>query len=82
MDAVEACDRCLSRSPGRNTQLITRSALAATYAQLDRPQDAMRERAIVARMSPFLDARTYAAQFGTEEAANHMLEGMKKAGFR
>jgi len=41
-----------------------------------------RERAIVARSSPFFDARTFAAQFGTEEARNYMLEGMKKAGFR
>jgi TolB-like protein/Tfp pilus assembly protein PilF len=81
-DAIEACDRCLSRNPGRTTQLTTRSALAATYAELGRPQDAMRERAVVARLSPFLTARTFAAQFGTEEAANHILEGMKKAGFR
>jgi hypothetical protein len=47
-----------------------------------RPEDATRERAIVARSSPFLDARTFAAQFGTEEARNYMLEGLKKAGFR
>ena len=81
-DAVEACDRCLSRNPGRNTQLTARSALAATYAELGRSQDAMRERAVVARLSPFLTARTFAAQLGTEEAASHVLEGMKKAGFR
>jgi adenylate cyclase len=81
-EAVDACDRGLSRNPGRNTQMITRPVLAATYAALDRQQDAERERAVVARLSPFLDARTFADQFGTEEARNHMLEGMKKAGFR
>ena len=81
-EAIDACDRALSRNPGRNTQLVTRPVLAATYAELDRPQDAMRERAIVARLSPFLNARTFAAQFGTEEAQAHVLEGMKKAGFR
>ena len=62
--------------------MITRVVLAAMYAALNRQQDAKRERAIVARLWPFLDARTFAAQFGTEEARNHMLEGMKKAGFR
>lgn len=59
-----------------------RAVLAAAYAEMDRPEDAKRERAIVARLSPFLQARTFAAQFGTEEAQNPMLEGLKKAGFR
>jgi TolB-like protein/class 3 adenylate cyclase len=81
-EAVDACDRGLSQKLGRNTQLVTRAVLAAVYAALDRPQDAMRERAILARLWPFLDARTFATQFGTEEAQNFMLEGMKKAGFR
>jgi hypothetical protein len=62
--------------------MTTRPVLAAIYAALDRQQDAMRERAIVARLWPFLDARTFANQLGTEEAQNHMLEGLKKAGFR
>jgi adenylate cyclase len=81
-EAVDACDRGLSQKVGRSTQMITRPVLAAAYAALDRPQDAERERAIVARLWPFLDARMFAAQFGTEEARDHMLEGMKKAGFR
>jgi hypothetical protein len=51
------------------------------YAALDRQQNATRERAIVARLSSFLDARAFAAQFGTEEARNYMLEGMKKPAF-
>ena len=81
-EAVDACDRGLSQKIGRNTQMMTRPVLATVYAALDRPQDAMRERTIVARLWPFLDAQTFAAQFGTEEAQNFMLEGLKKAGFR
>jgi adenylate cyclase len=81
-EAVDACDRGLSQKLGRSTQLTTHPVLAAIYAALNRQQDAERERAIVARLWPFLDARTFAAQFGTEEARNYMLEGMKKAGFR
>ena len=81
-EAVDACERGLSRNPGRNTQMVTHPVLAAAYAALDRPQDAKRQRDIVARLWPFLDARMFAAQLGTEEAQNFMLEGLKKAGFR
>src|SRR5207237_5845876 len=81
-EAVEAGDRALARSPGRSVQLFTHPFLAAAYAQMGRSQDAEGERAIVRRLSPFFDARTFAAQFGTQEARDHILEGLKKAGFR
>jgi adenylate cyclase len=80
-EAVEATDRALAGNLGRNTQLVGRPILAATYAQLNRPQDAERERTAVMRLSPFLDAERFAGQFGTPEARDHMLEGLKKAGF-
>jgi adenylate cyclase len=80
-EAVDVCDRALSRNPGRNTQMITHPMLAATYAELGQQQDAERERAIATHLWPLLDARTFAAQFGTQEAQDHMLEGLKKAGF-
>jgi hypothetical protein len=81
LDAVEAGDRALARSPGRSNAMITHSFLAAAYAEMGRNQDAEGERAIITRLSPFFDARIFAAQFGTEEARNHLLEGLKKAGF-
>src|SRR4030095_12051557 len=81
-EAVDACDRGLSQKVGRNTQMMVRPVLAAAYAALERPEDAKRERAIVGRLWPFFDAPTFAAQFRTEEARNHVLEGMKRAGFR
>jgi tetratricopeptide (TPR) repeat protein len=80
-EAVDACDRALARNPGRNTQMLTHPMLAAAYAELGRQQDADGERAIVTHLWPFLDARIFAAQFGTQEARDHMLEGLKKAGF-
>jgi hypothetical protein len=55
--------------------------LAATYAEMGRQQDADRERAVTGRLWPLLDAGTFAGQFGTEEARDHMLDGLKKAGF-
>ena len=81
-EAVAACDRGLSGDPGRSIQLITYPVLAAVYAALNRQQDAERERAVVARLWPFFNARTFAGQYATEEAQDFMFEGLKKAGFR
>jgi TolB-like protein/class 3 adenylate cyclase len=80
-EAVEAGDRALARSPGRSPQMITHPFLAAAYAEMGRNQDAEGERAIITRLSPFFDARIFAAQFGTQEARDHLFEGLKKAGF-
>ncbi len=80
-EAIDACDRTLTRNPGRNTEMVTHSILAASYAELGRQQDAESERAIVAHSWPFFDAQTFADQLGIEEARNQMLEGLKKAGF-
>jgi hypothetical protein len=54
--------------------------VAASYAA-DKGQNAEGERAIVARLAPFFSAERFAAQFVTPEAHDHMLEGLKKAGF-
>jgi TolB-like protein/class 3 adenylate cyclase len=81
-DAVEAGDRTLARSPGRSTQIFIHPFLAAAYAEMGRNQDAEAERLMAMRLSPFFNARTFAAQFGTQEARDQMLEGLKKAGFR
>jgi adenylate cyclase len=80
-EAVEAGDRALARSPGRSVQLFTHPFLAASYAQMGRSQDAEGERAIIRRLSPFFDAPAFAGQFGTQEARDHLLEGLRKAGF-
>jgi len=37
---------------------------------------------VLIRLWPFFDAQTFAGQFGTQEARDHLLEGLKKAGFR
>jgi adenylate cyclase len=80
-DAIEAGDRALARGLGRTGQMLTHPFLAAAYAEMGRTQDAEGERVIVMRLSPFFDARTFAVQFGTQEARDHLLEGLKKAGF-
>jgi adenylate cyclase len=80
-EAVETLDRALALDLGRNTQLMGRPVLAATYAEFNRPQDAERERTAALRLSPFLDAERFAGQFGTPAARDRMLDGLKKAGF-
>jgi adenylate cyclase len=79
--SVEAMDHALAGSLGHNTQVSGRSVLAAAYAQLDRRPDAERERNAAIRIAPFLNAERFASQFGTQTAHDHMLEGLKKAGF-
>jgi adenylate cyclase len=79
--SVEAMDHALAGGLGRNTQVTGRSVLAAAYGQLDRRTDAERERSAAMRMAPLLDAERFASQFGTQTAHDHMLEGLKKAGF-
>lgn len=79
--AVEALDRALAGNLGHNTQIVGRAVLAAAYARLDRPADAARERDAALQFSPFLDARLFAFQFGTQEAYHQVFEGLKKAGF-
>lgn len=81
-EAVKSCDLANARSPGRSIQTTTHPVLAAVYAEMGRSQDAEAERVISMHLSPFFDAEQFAAQFGTQEAHDHMLEGLKKAGFR
>ncbi|MGA8196001.1 MAG: adenylate/guanylate cyclase domain-containing protein [Acetobacteraceae bacterium] len=81
-EAVDACDRALSSNPGRNTLMLTHPMLAAAYAEQGQPQQAAAERGAALRLWPLLDAETYAAQFGMKEAQDHVLEGLRKAGFR
>jgi adenylate cyclase len=80
-EAVAACDRALARNPGRTAQTFMHPFLAAAYAELGRAEDAEGERVITMRLSPFFDAERFAAQFGTQAARDHMLEGLRKAGF-
>jgi len=80
-EAIAAGDRAVERSPGRVIQMMTHPVLAAAYAEMGRDEDAKGERVIVARLSPFFDAERFAGQFGTQETRDHMLEGLKKAGF-
>jgi len=79
-EAVEVGERALTRSPGQYLQALIHAFLAVAYAEMGRNQDAEREHVIVMRLSPFFDARIFAGQFGTQEAQDHLLDGLTKAG--
>jgi tetratricopeptide (TPR) repeat protein len=81
-EAIDACDRALSNNPGRSTQMLGHPLLAAAYAEQGSQQQAATERSAALRLWPLLDTETFAAQFGSKEAQEHMLEGLRKAGFR
>jgi TolB-like protein/tetratricopeptide (TPR) repeat protein len=81
-EAVGACDRALSSNPGRNTLMLAHPLLAAAYAEQGNRQQAATERAAALRLWPLLSAETFAAQFGAKDAQDHMLEGLRSAGFR
>ena len=81
-EAVESCDRALSRGPSRTVQLQAHPFLAATYAEMGRNQEAEGERMVVLHLAPFFNSQIFAGQIGTQEARDHLLEGLRKAGFR
>jgi tetratricopeptide (TPR) repeat protein len=78
-EAVETADRALSRGPGSSVQMITLRFLRPRTARWD-DQDAEGERDHHVSV-PLFEARTFAGQFGTQEAGDHLLEGPKKPGF-
>jgi adenylate cyclase len=81
-EATTALDRALASSPGRAIQLNAHAVLAATYAKLNKPQDAERQRDMIMHLAPFFDAGRFAEQFGTQKARDDMLAGLKAAGFQ
>ena len=62
-------------------RFMVHPVLAAAYARLGKQVEALRERTIIDRLSPFFDAERFAAQFGTKEARDDVLAGLKAAGF-
>ena len=54
--------------------------LAATYAQVDRLDDAERETQEVLRLEPFFDIDSYGSVFRNQEDRAKIVEGLRKAG--
>ena len=78
-EAVETADRALSRGPGSSVQMITHSFFAAAYGEMGRSGCRGRTRSSCFWV-PCFEARTFAGQFRTQEAGDHLLEGLKRPG--
>ena len=77
-DALRVAERGSARFPENE---FVHALLAATYAQLDRPQEAARERDAVRRLNPFFNAQAFGSRFKNEAYHAYLVEGLVKAGF-
>jgi TolB-like protein/class 3 adenylate cyclase len=76
-DAAVVLERALARVP---ENAAIHALLAATFAQLDRPQDAAREREALRRVSPFFDIAAFGSRFQNPTHRAYLAEGLAKAG--
>ena len=81
-EAIEAGDRALARNPGRSIQINGASSscgrLCRRWAETRMPRASAPSSRVCRRSSM---PSGLPRQFGTQEARDHMLEGLKKAGF-
>ena len=78
-EAVEACDRALARNPGRSTQTDDTSGPGGELCRVGQSRRTPRASAPVAAPVAVFRAERFAAQFGTQETRDHMLEGLKES---
>ena len=78
-DAVVALDTLLRTTP---RDFLPHAALAASYAQLGRAEDAARAAAAVMRLWPFFQADVFARNFQGEANRALIVEGLRKAGLK
>jgi adenylate cyclase len=76
-DALRLLERATARFP---ESPFIHALLAATFAQLDRPTEAARERDAVMRFNPFFDAATFGSRFQNPLHRAYLVEGVHKAG--
>jgi adenylate cyclase len=77
-DALRVLKRASERFPENP---FIHALLAATFARLDRPQDAAQERDAVRRLHPFFQAATFGSRFQDPAYHAYLVEGLVKAGF-
>jgi tetratricopeptide (TPR) repeat protein len=75
--AVEQAELNLRENTGAN---FNRIVLAASYAQLDRPEEAARVAENVRRLDPAFDPGTFGNKFLNPLDLEHLRDGLRKAG--
>jgi adenylate cyclase len=75
--AIEQAELNLSGTPGAN---FSRDVLAAAYAENNQTEDAARVVAMIHRMDPSFDPRTFGSKFLNPADLDHLRDGFRKAG--
>ena len=75
--AIEQAELNLRGTAGAN---FSRVVLAAAYAQNNRPEDAARVVAMIHRVDPSFDPRTFGSKFLNPADLDHLRDGFRKAG--
>jgi TolB-like protein/class 3 adenylate cyclase/Flp pilus assembly protein TadD len=76
-EAARAFESGLRQDPN---DYFIHAGLAATYAELNQPEQAARAAAAVRRTWPFFSVAAFANQFQGESYRTHIAEGLRKAG--
>lgn len=76
-DAIAVLEKSIGRRPD---SAYEHAVLAASYAQVNRPDKAMAAAATVRRLNPFFKVEEFGPQFGNPADAARMAEGLRKAG--
>lgn len=76
-DAIAVLEKSIDR---RTDISFAHAVLAASYAQIDRPDRARAAAAAVRRLNPFFKVDEFGPQFGNPADAQRMAEGLRKAG--
>jgi tetratricopeptide (TPR) repeat protein len=73
----------LERSVAKNPDFVlSRIALAATYGQMRKTQDAQRQAATIRKLDPYFDAGTFGKLFRDPEDAARVVDGLRRAGMK
>jgi TolB-like protein/DNA-binding winged helix-turn-helix (wHTH) protein len=75
--AIEQAELNLRGTAGAN---FSRDVLAAAYAQNNQPEDAARVVAVIHRVDPSFDPRTFGTKFLNPADLEHLRDGFRKAG--
>ena len=78
-DAITALKRSIGQNPDH---LFSHVALAATYGQLNRLEDASREAATVLRLYPFFEVDSFGSLLANPTHRAHIAAGLDKAGLQ
>ncbi len=77
-DAVAILEQNIGRRP--DNAVFDYQLLAASYAQMVRPDEAIRAAAAVRRLNPFFEAKDFGGMFQEPADAARVVEGLRKAG--